>query len=290
MKPERSFAHVLALTSLVSGCAVESGSSADNASSTEDAVSAGQSTFYIATGYWGSTLYAKRVNRSTSKCASGHYDADCPVENLDLDALGLTSAEKDVFVDAFEAGEALVRGTIAKRNAVATLSATEAWIGMRGVTPSGAYYRLTREAGQVRESKLNVSSHIWADAMQWTGLTEGEKDEAITRMASGELLTVGRNSSSSSGRTFKVSEYYFSFPLSDTCSNCSGQRSQAWGACILHGEEECSSDNDCKIGGCGGELCFNPDLGNDWTSCQCSFPTGVSCGCVQGSCAWYWDD
>ena len=75
----------------------------------------------------------------------------------------------------------------------------------------------------------------------------------------------------------------------DKADECSGDdREPASGFCIKNSNDECESDADCTSGGCGGELCFNPDLGSGISTCECTAPTDVGgCGCVEGKCTWW---
>ncbi len=58
------------------------------------------------------------------------------------------------------------------------------------------------------------------------------------------------------------------------------------GSCIKTNEDACGEDADCVSGGCGGELCFNPDFSGGESTCECGAPA-FACGCVNGQCAWY---
>jgi hypothetical protein len=66
-----------------------------------------------------------------------------------------------------------------------------------------------------------------------------------------------------------------------------GDRNVAEGQCIRNSDDECTTDADCVAGGCGGELCHNPAAGGGFSTCDCTSPSGVSCGCVNGRCNWY---
>ncbi len=56
--------------------------------------------------------------------------------------------------------------------------------------------------------------------------------------------------------------------------------------CIRNANDACTTDADCKAGGCGGELCHG--INNDGVSdCNCTAPQGISCGCVNGTCSWW---
>jgi len=73
----------------------------------------------------------------------------------------------------------------------------------------------------------------------------------------------------------------------DECAAEPG-REPASGICIKNSNDECQTDSDCNVGGCGGALCFNPDISSGISTCECTTPTTVSgCGCVEGSCTWY---
>jgi hypothetical protein len=58
------------------------------------------------------------------------------------------------------------------------------------------------------------------------------------------------------------------------------------GACIKSSGDACESDADCIGGGCGGELCFNPNVSSGASTCECTAPA-LGCGCVQGQCTWF---
>lgn len=68
---------------------------------------------------------------------------------------------------------------------------------------------------------------------------------------------------------------------------CAKNRDLASGICVKNAGDACTKDSDCKPGGCGGELCYNPSLNDGISTCECTQPQGVSCGCVNGSCAWW---
>ena len=68
---------------------------------------------------------------------------------------------------------------------------------------------------------------------------------------------------------------------------CEGDRTPLSGPCIRSALDSCESDSDCQVGGCGGELCYNPDQSSGITTCDCGPPKAVSCGCVTGKCTWW---
>src|SRR5688572_5932129 len=55
----------------------------------------------------------------------------------------------------------------------------------------------------------------------------------------------------------------------------------ASGSCVKNGNDACTSDADCSIGGCGGELCGGLGEGGIST-CECAGPEAPvsGCGCV----------
>jgi hypothetical protein len=75
------------------------------------------------------------------------------------------------------------------------------------------------------------------------------------------------------GSTIGGSSTEVRMPFSARCARSSGSA--------------CTEDSDCTNGGCGGELCYNPALGEVVTTCDCAAPTTASCGCVDGVCAWW---
>lgn len=66
-----------------------------------------------------------------------------------------------------------------------------------------------------------------------------------------------------------------------------GGRLPASGQCVRNAGDACASDFDCQVGGCGGELCYSPAKSSGISTCDCTTPTGPSCGCVDGVCQWW---
>ena len=56
--------------------------------------------------------------------------------------------------------------------------------------------------------------------------------------------------------------------------------------CVKNSYDGCSTDADCTIGGCGGDVCFNPAVSDGASDCDCEAPT-YGCGCVRGACVWF---
>ena len=66
-----------------------------------------------------------------------------------------------------------------------------------------------------------------------------------------------------------------------------GERTAVTGGCARSTGATCNNDSDCQVGGCGMELCYNPDMGELYTPCDCQRPTDLRCGCVNGGCSWW---
>lgn len=67
-----------------------------------------------------------------------------------------------------------------------------------------------------------------------------------------------------------------------------GDRTAVTGGCVRSTGAMCDSDSDCQVGGCGLELCYNPDIGELYTPCDCQTPTNLRCGCINGGCSWWY--
>lgn len=49
----------------------------------------------------------------------------------------------------------------------------------------------------------------------------------------------------------------------------------------------CAGDGECKVGGCGGEVCTAEEGVNSVCMAYPDAPKDASCGCVRGECVWY---
>jgi eight-cysteine-cluster-containing protein len=49
----------------------------------------------------------------------------------------------------------------------------------------------------------------------------------------------------------------------------------------------CAGDGECKVGGCGGEVCTAEEGVNSVCVAYPDAPKDASCGCVKGECVWY---
>ena len=63
------------------------------------------------------------------------------------------------------------------------------------------------------------------------------------------------------------------------------------GFCGIQTEASCTSDGDCKVGGCSGTICQGKSEPSaittcDWQSCY-QKPSNIYCGCDGGKCKWY---
>lgn len=81
----------------------------------------------------------------------------------------------------------------------------------------------------------------------------------------------------------------------DTPLLCLGEWSCINGKCVFDCKNEppdsCSSDSDCAVGGCSGQICaLKEKAGDIITTCEWrseySCYRMTSCGCVQGTCRW----
>ncbi|MEM1031007.1 MAG: hypothetical protein AAGN82_11695 [Myxococcota bacterium] len=57
--------------------------------------------------------------------------------------------------------------------------------------------------------------------------------------------------------------------------------------CTRNAGDTCATDADCAIGGCGNEVCFNPQESGGTSTCDCAPSPTDGCGCVNGTCSWY---
>ncbi len=73
----------------------------------------------------------------------------------------------------------------------------------------------------------------------------------------------------------------------DDAGEDDGERIAVSSGCVRSTGATCNSDSDCQVGGCGQELCYNPDIGELYTPCDCQPPVNLRCGCVNGGCSWW---
>lgn len=52
-------------------------------------------------------------------------------------------------------------------------------------------------------------------------------------------------------------------------------------------KNDCGGDGECKVGGCGGEVCTAEEGVNSVCVAYPDAPKDASCGCVKGQCVWY---
>ncbi len=52
-------------------------------------------------------------------------------------------------------------------------------------------------------------------------------------------------------------------------------------------KNDCTSDDQCKLGGCSSEVCSADDVTTTCDMPANGFPRGAACGCVNGQCIWY---
>lgn len=139
---------------LGTGCSSSAPANDSAAAESEDALSAGANAGYFivtrrdtrkcAAPKCGG-LFVKRVNQDLTRCADGSLQADCYVESIQLDGIGLSTREEDAFRGSLEDGKALIKARTYKTRinhaTYGTLKANEGWLGATGATPDGTFYR-----------------------------------------------------------------------------------------------------------------------------------------------------
>lgn len=70
------------------------------------------------------------------------------------------------------------------------------------------------------------------------------------------------------------------------CIRDDADRTPVEGEMCARDGDRCETDADCQVAGCGGELCYNPDVSDGATACDCTAPD-AACGCVDGACTWW---
>ena len=139
---------------LLAGCTADA--SADDPSSDQDAVVDGSENDLTSTSNFGffvvthagaaGSFFVKRVNQDTTKCANGTLAADCEVSAITMTGIGLSDRETADVMASLTGQKALVKAAIYKKTVggkvVATLKASQAWVGATGSAASGSFYRV----------------------------------------------------------------------------------------------------------------------------------------------------
>ena len=91
-------------------------------------------------------FFVKRVNQDATKCADGSSAADCDVSAITMTGIDLSDRETADVTAALTTGHAVVKAAIYKKTVagklVATLKASQAWVGATGSAASGSFYRV----------------------------------------------------------------------------------------------------------------------------------------------------
>jgi hypothetical protein len=234
----RSFALVLASSSLAAACIAADTTTPDDLAGTtaadgvEDgkADASGTYTYYSITAdvrKCQSPLcgghFVSRVNLGSTKCADGVYRDACYVADVDLSGLGLSDLDLAKVTELEGAGgqQLILRGTIgAQRYGAGTLGvfhATEAWIAGTDGTPDGVVVKV-RDNGvrcfaapcaSLTEHKLDSSRSAKIADVDYapSGASERQIEAAIARYSddgviiAGDRYTVHENGRTAKGRT-----------------------------------------------------------------------------------------
>lgn len=170
-------------------------------------------------GFW-----VARVNRTTTKCSDGSYQAQCYVADVDWAKLGLGEPALDRVQSN---GALLVRATIGKKTwgtigSFGQLRPTEAWLGQGPGPADGVYVKIENTGVRCsaapcpswREIKLNGSGTANLAELGWDA--SGASDDAIGAgidaafardlIISGDRYTV--RGPAGTGKAREVSQFY----------------------------------------------------------------------------------
>jgi hypothetical protein len=211
MNPRLVFASLLVATT--AACSpVEDELAAEDTTelSDEKADATGNYTYYTVTrdlrrcvspycgGYW-----MARVNRTTTRCHDGSYQASCYVADADWARLGVSERTLER-VQA--SGELLVRATIGRKawagiGTFGELRPTEAWLGQGPGDADGVYVKVsetgvrcfTTPCNSFRELKLNGSGAAVLAELGWdeSGADEETIGAAINELFEHDLIISG---------------------------------------------------------------------------------------------------
>lgn len=152
--------------------------------------------------------FVQEVNKRATKCVDGVKRDECHATSVDLAAIGLSTAQADKFQEAFGGRHALVRGRLEARpdglgNMVDTLVATEAWRGVAGSDPTGAFFRVT-DSGIVcftypcpsfHEAKLNTTQNrnIHGVDLAASGASPSDVQAGFDELFATSILVAGQH-------------------------------------------------------------------------------------------------
>ncbi len=233
---------------LVAGCAAESREWLDDSTRLEtDAPlgaadsAASTATYYVARPdfrrcAWPNCggMWVRRPNRTTTRCADGHYASECYVTEVDATAIGLSPDEATTLASAFSRDGAVIEGTIGHASTgsltYSVLRAQRGWIAANDGVADGVFYRLEDNGIRcvrapcfsIHEQKLNSSldrmiSDIDFDAV---GLTGSQRNVGPALAGQG-LLAAGTNARDrhTGAMTLVATQVFFpALPAPTTCT------------------------------------------------------------------------
>jgi len=262
MKPI-SFASLVILGSALTGCGA---TEPDRSGASEDDIARGEaSTYFIVTrpdlrrcAYPAcGGLFVKEVNRPRTPCTDGVSRTECHAARVDLSAIRLTQGESEKYGRTFAESHGIVRGVLEVvqddyGRRVATLLATEAWVGASLSVPMGRFYRLSDNGivcvaapcPSFLEERLN--SRAWRDIhgldLAASGANEKQIALALEELSSTSILVAGDHRSiegpAGVGQELVASEFYTRLlPPEPTGTRC--------------GETTCGEGEECCNASCG---------------------------------------
>lgn len=152
--------------------------------------------------------FVARVNTSVTACADGTWQAECHMLELDLSQLPLDRTTAAKAREAFNAGQALVRGALKQVDVGAAwpadkLVASEIWIGATGNTPAGHFSRVD-DTGLVcvtypcptfseRSLNTNLSGSLDGVDLSTSGASEKQISIGTSELSTNGLLVAGQH-------------------------------------------------------------------------------------------------
>lgn len=183
-------------------------------------------------------VYVKQINSEKTVCADGSSEDDCYIAQFDFDALGLDEEEVVDLATSAKAGHSIVRGTFGAVDSpwsqVATLVASEAWIGQAETDAVGTFYGvkdsgivcITYPCGSLTERKLNTFEigELAGLELATTGADKGAIDAAASSLQGDGVMVVGEHQivtgPAGDGQTLVATEFYLlAAKAAEPCGN-----------------------------------------------------------------------
>lgn len=230
-------------------------------------------------------VFLSRLNRSTTVCADGTYDAQCYVPALDWSESPLVAAQQQKLVEAsVKTGGvyAIVRGRFAPKTYpgygdLGRFIVTEAWVAETDAVADGVFARvrntglecIAAPCSNIQEKGLNTSRSAMIAEVDWSlaGLsdheTQGFIDDLFTphgALIAGSRYTVTEQGRHAKGRTATAAYHLLANP-----------------------------PGECFVGGCSGEICS--DLEGAISPCEwkpefACYPQATCERQADGACGW----